>query len=136
MSISREEQHQMQRKHILAVNGSVEFLDFLRALLQDENFNVTTTNFVPNTFEQIDALQPDLLIIDLTIGHQAGWELLERLQEAAATHQIPVIVTSTDPKLLKSVEDQPAKYGGQRFLSKPFELDDLLQAVQDLIGQA
>ena len=49
---------QMARQHIFAVNGSPDFLDLLRELLQDERYNVTTTNFVPATFAQIDALQP------------------------------------------------------------------------------
>lgn len=136
MSLVPEQRSQMQRKHIVAVNSAVEFLDFLRELLQDEQFNVTTTNFVPATFDQIDALQPDLLIIDLRIGHQAGWDLLERLQQDAATRQIPVIVISTDPQLLERVQEQQEKFGGQHYLAKPFEVDDLLKSVHELIGQA
>lgn len=136
MSMSRDERRQMERKHILAVNGAVDFLDLLRELLQDEQYNVTTTNFVPGTFQQIDALQPDLIIIDLVIGQRAGWDLLERLQQEAATRQIPVIVTSTDPKLLELAKEQQEKFGRKHFLAKPFELDDLLQAVHDLIGHA
>lgn len=136
MSLVPEQRSQMQRKHIVAVNSAVEFLDFLRELLQDEQFNVTTTNFVPATFDQIDALQPDLLIIDLRIGHQAGWDLLERLQQDAATRQIPVIVISTDPQLLEWVQEQQEKFGGRHYLAKPFEVDDLLKSVHELIGQA
>lgn len=52
---------QMRRKHIFAVNGSSDFLDVIRELFQEEAYNVTTTNFVPHTFEQITALQPSLV---------------------------------------------------------------------------
>lgn len=31
-----------------------------------------TTNFVPGTFEQIQALNPSLQIVDLAVGEQAG----------------------------------------------------------------
>ena len=41
----------MERSHIFAVNGSPDFLDILRELFQQEQYNVTTTNFVPGTFE-------------------------------------------------------------------------------------
>ena len=72
----RNEQQQMARKHILMVNGVPEFLDFLRILFQEEGYNVTTTNFVPRTFDLIDALRPDIVIVDLVIGQEAGWSLL------------------------------------------------------------
>jgi CheY-like chemotaxis protein len=52
---------QMRRQHIFVVNGSAAFLDVVRELLQDEQYNVTTTNFVPLTFKQIETAQPSLL---------------------------------------------------------------------------
>jgi CheY-like chemotaxis protein len=107
--MTEAEREQMARKHIFVVNGSAEFLDIVRDLLQDEQYNVTTTNFMPRTFEQIHALRPELLIIDLVVGQQAGWDLLERLRNEAITRGIPVIVTSTDKRLLdRAVRIRPA----------------------------
>lgn len=63
---------QMKRKHVYVVNGSPEFLDIVRQLLQAENYNVTTTNFVPLSFHAIEATQPELLIVDLVVGEAAG----------------------------------------------------------------
>ena len=130
------EQRQMRRQHIFAVNGSPDFLGVLRELLQGEDYNVTTTNYVPNTFEQIAALHPSLLIIDLVIGHRAGADLLARLAEGAATREIPVIVVSTNRHLLDDVEMGPLRTSEYRYLVKPFDLDDLLKAVDELIGPA
>ncbi len=134
--MDNREHQQMGRKHIFVVNGAADFLDVLRELLQDEQYNVTTTNFVPDTFEQIAVLQPDLLMIDLAVGKQAGWDLLAHLAAAANTNEIPVIVFSTNRSLLEEVQGDPTRYGGQRFLSKPMDLDDVLTAVDELIGKA
>ena len=76
---------QMQRQHSFVVNGSVEFLDVVRELLQDEAYNVTTTNVVPRTFHQIETARPALLVVDLCHGEQAGWELLTALRQEAGT---------------------------------------------------
>jgi len=76
---ARATPEQMQRQHIFVVNGSVDFLDVVRDLLQDENYNVTTTNFIPNTFKQIETARPSLLIVDLIHGEMAGWDLLASL---------------------------------------------------------
>ena len=94
------ETRQMTRRHVFVINGAPVFLDLMREILQDERYNVTTTNFVPNSFAQIAALQPDLLILDLVVFDQAGWDRLEHLAAAASTSAIPVIVVSTDPTLL------------------------------------
>ena len=62
----------MRRQHVFVVNGSPHILNLLRKLLQDERYNVTATNFVPQTCDQIAALHPSLLSIDLAVGVRAG----------------------------------------------------------------
>lgn len=130
------EQAQRGRKHILAINGAAEFLNLVRDLFEGSNYNITTTNFVPNSFAVIDALQPDVVIIDVAVGQQAGWDLLERLHHEASTRQIPVIVVSTNPHLLDRAREQAERYGSANYLGKPFDLDDLEAMVQHLIGDA
>lgn len=131
-----EDRTQEGRKHIFIINGVPEFLNLMRDLFQDERYNVTTTNFVPNSFAQIAALQPDALIIDVVVGQQAGWELLEQLHAGAATTGIPVIVISTSPTLLDQAQAQAERYGNHQYLAKPFDLEELVRAIQDTIGEA
>ena len=131
-----EDRSQEQRKHIFAINGSPDFLNVIRELFQDEGYNVTTTNFVPNSFEQIAALAPDALIVDIVVGQRAGWELLEQINAEATTTGIPVLIVSTDPRLLERAQDQAARYGKNRYLIKPFSLDEMLTHIRDMIGAA
>lgn len=133
---NQNERRQMGRQHIFVVNGSPDLLDVIRQLLQDESYNVTTTNFVPETFDQVAALAPALLIIDLALHAHAGWELLEQSHADALTHGIPVVVISTELELLERARREKARYGGQRFIGKPFDIDVLLAAVEELIGSA
>lgn len=136
MEITPAERQQRQRKHVFVVNGDTPFLDLMRELLQDARYNATTTNYVPRTFDQIAALQPDLLIVDLVIGIQAGWDLLEALQGGALTHEIPIIVTSTDRSLLDRARADRAHHGSQRYVVMPFDLDNMLATIASLIGTA
>jgi len=131
-----EERAQAQRKHILGVNGHPPFLELLREILQDEQFNVTTTNYVPQTFDLITALKPDLIIVDLVVYHLAGWELLDRLHQDVVTHRIPLLLTSTDQTLLDRAKAEAARYGDHPVLVCPFDIADLLQAIDELIGKA
>lgn len=141
-SASRPEREQMGaaetaqqgRKHIFCVNGAAEFLALLAELFSDEHYNVTTTNYVPETFAMIHTLQPDLLIVDLVIGVHAGWALLEQLSQEAATRGIPLIVTSTDQRILDEMHANPERYGVHQQLVKPFDIDTILGFVTAAIG--
>ena len=131
-----EDRSQEGRKHIFVINGAPEFLNLMRDIFQDQRYNVTTTNFVPNSFDQIAALQPDALVVDIVLGQQAGWELLERLYGSVSTAGIPVLVVSTSPHLLEEARDQASRLGTHHYLVKPFDLDDLLSAITEMIGTA
>jgi CheY-like chemotaxis protein len=133
---ARATPEQMRRKHVFVLNGSPEFLDVVRGLLQDEQYNVTTTNFVPRSFSTIEAAQPDLLLIDLILGEAAGWDLLDHLQAAASTRDIPIVLMSTTPQLLTKAHDAAADLVKHRYLVKPFDLEHLLTIVGEMIGTA
>jgi len=67
---------------------------------------------------------------------QAGWDLLERLHADERTRELPVVVVSTDKAFLEEVQASLERYGGRRFLAKPFDIDDMLAAIDELIGTA
>jgi DNA-binding response OmpR family regulator len=127
---------QEQRKHVFAINGSPDLLNLIRDLFQEEGYNVTTTNYVPTSFAQIETARPDALIVDIVVGQQDGWELLEQLDTDADTAGIPVLVVSTDPRLLSRAQDQAARYGTHRYLEKPFDVEALLTHIREMIGTA
>lgn len=127
---------QIPRKHIYVINGSADFLYVIRVLLQWEQYNVTTSNFIPRSFEAIEAAQPSLLMIDLIPREQVGWELLRSLQQSASTRNIPVILVSTTPRLLDEAREQQETFGGNHYLRKPLDLDDLVARIEELIGEA
>ncbi len=131
-----EERSQEERKHIFAINGSPDFINIVRELFQEEGYNVTTTNFVPTSFEQIETAHPDALIVDVVVSHDEGWELLEALHADADTAGIPVLVVSTDPRLLTHAQGQAAHYGLHRYLEKPFDVDAMLMNIREMIGES
>ena len=126
--------HSQARKHVFVIQSEAAFLDVVRELLLDERYDVTATDFLPETFDAISRFQPDLLIIDLQFGRRAGWELLVQLTDTVLTRDIPVIVTSTDPELLHQARDLQSRFVDRHFLIKPFDLQILLNAIHDLIG--
>jgi DNA-binding response OmpR family regulator len=130
----KAERRRMNRRHIFVVTGTSNFLNLVRELLEGADFNVTTTNYVPETFDMVAALDPALLVVDLEIGQQAGWDLLERLQADAATRGIPVILSSAEPHLLEQARGDADRFGHHRIFIKPFDISDLVATVHEIIG--
>lgn len=124
------------RRHILAVNDSVELLTLLQELLEEEHYAVTTATFPTTTFDQIVTLAPTLLILDLVDGHQAAWDLLVRVGSEASTREMPILVTSTSQRVLDAAQHHHAQANGRHYLRKPFDLDELLRIVTDVVGPA
>ena len=120
------------RPHVMVFDSAQLMRDLMGELLQEARCHVTVSTFLPGSFDQITGLQPALLLIDLAMHEQVGWELLERLALDALTCRIPVLVTSTDRRLLERAEREHARYGGQGWVVKPFELEALLDEVRRL----
>ena len=123
------------RKRVFAANNSPDFLLIVRELLEAEGYAVTTSDFEPNVFTQIVMRQPDALVIDVSPGKSAGWDLLRRLHTEPVSTDTPVLVTSTSPALLEQAREEAAENGSNRsFLAKPMDLDELLATLREMIG--
>jgi DNA-binding response OmpR family regulator len=74
--------------------------------------------------------------VDLCHGGKAGWDLLTELRQQAATQQLSVILVSTSKQYLERAEEEHVIWGGDRYLLKPFDLEELLRMIPELIGEA
>ena len=125
---------QARRPHVFVIDASPDFLTLARDLLEEEGYAVTTTRDRGDAFDQAAAWHPDGILLDLVPGEPEGWELLVRLHADATTATIPVLVLSTSEALLAQAQAQADHLGGNAYFRKPFDLEELLQTLQDLIG--
>ena len=85
-------------------------------------------------FEIIQAQQPDLVILDLWLKQRGdGFALLEQLWQDSSTRQIPVLVCTTDTRMLEEY-DGVLQARGCDTLAKPFMVDDLLTRLAAHVG--
>ena len=75
---------------------------------------------------------PDVVLLDLTMEDLGGLEVLGRLREMNAAAR--VIVVSAD--IQRSTGAQVAAAGAFRFLAKPADADELMEAVNAALGEA
>lgn len=125
-------------KRILVVDDRENLLTLLRMLLEDEHYQVSVLQEGRGAVERIRDNPPDLVILDLKLADASGLDILEGLRAQSSTADIPVIVYTAAVIEAESVANlitgNPARYTNVSVLQKPFELDTLLERVQEVLG--
>ena len=78
--------------------------------------------------------RPDLILLDLHLPDISGEAVLHELQRDARTREIPVVIISAD-----ATTGQPErlrKAGASAYLTKPLDVDRLLETVDEALERA
>ncbi|MBL7998605.1 MAG: sigma-54-dependent Fis family transcriptional regulator [Candidatus Kapabacteria bacterium] len=76
--------------------------------------------------EELDSISPDLILLDIYLGHANGLDILERLRSEGITIPVIVMTAFTDIKIAV----RAMKAGAEEFIVKPIDLDQLEVAVE------
>jgi CheY-like chemotaxis protein len=76
--------------------------------------------------------RPDLVILDLYLAGTNGWEFLRSCQSDPSLNSIPISVFTSAPEELES--KGCFALGASHVLSKPFETETFIWAVQSLVS--
>jgi CheY-like chemotaxis protein len=127
----------MMAKLIMVVNDTQEILDMFRDILTGEGYAVSLHAYGKREVEEVQQVGPDLIISDFPPldREQYGWQFLQLLKMTRATAQIPVVVCTTN---LRAIQDNQSWMAskGIRVVPKPFDVDELLMAIESLVGKA
>lgn len=118
---------------LLVIDKSQELLDLYQIILQAEGYDVLLASFVFQNSGDIEFLHPDLILLDYSWNNHTHEDiLLQQLKMYPATAALPVILATTDEQVL--YDRGEAWYAqGVSVMLKPFEIDDLLQLVQQAL---
>lgn len=127
-------------KHILVLDDRQNFLTLMRMLLEDENYQVSVLQQGEGAIERIREVMPDLVILDLKLADASGTDILMGLRAQTSTSEIPVIVYSAavleTEALSNLIVGNPTRYANVSVLQKPFDLDTLLERIQQVLSAA
>lgn len=114
---------------LLVVDDEPAVLAFIREALTDEGYTVQTAGNGEEALQLARSLRPDLILLDVRLPGLDGWDVLDELR-AATGKQSPVVVMTAG----FDGQDRALATGAQGYLGKPFDLDDLISAVEAHAG--
>jgi DNA-binding response OmpR family regulator len=115
---------------IMVINDTQEILTLFRDLLTDEGYDVVLYSSAIHDMQEIERVAPDLIILDFIFGNEnMGFQMLQKLKMRRATERLPVIICTAALQIVREMEGYLQSKGVQVVL-KPFNIDDLLEAVR------
>ncbi len=119
-------------KKILIVDDETGIVEEIKDFLAEEGFEVHTADTGKTGIELLTQLKPHLVLLDMKLPDMPGLEVL-RVSKRLYPH-IRVIVTTgyVDQKVI----DETQQLERDAFLQKPFDLDQLKEEMDRLIGSA
>ena len=122
------------KKHILVVEDEEHLAVGIKFNLEAEGFRVTTVGnglAALKTIENVD-LPVDLIVLDLMLPGMSGYEVCEKVRQAGK--RMPVLMLSA--RTLSEDRTRGFEVGASQYLVKPFELEELLARIKNLLSQS
>ena len=118
---------------ILAIDDDADVLRTLGRLLERAGYQrVTACDDATAVAALAQEIQPDLLLLDYHLPGLTGATLMEELRAAAGPQSyLPVLIISGDATA--SVRQRALAAGATDFVTKPFEISEVLLRIQNLL---
>lgn len=113
---------------ILVVDDTATSLELLRSILAAEGFSILTASNGPTARHLCRHKQPDLVLLDVLMPGETGFEACAQLKSDPTTADIPIIFLSS----LDDVKSKVAglKIGGVDYVAKPVSGEEVLARVR------
>ena len=116
---------------IMLAEDDVTMVSLLTTLLKMEGFNVVALKADADVPAAVRAEKPDILLLDVHLLHQSGFDILDTLRNSEDTIGTRVIMSSGS-----NVREECMHHGANGFLMKPYMPDELITILKQAIKSA
>ena len=117
-------------KNIYLVEDDGDIRELIRYLLSKYGYNVFQCATAHIFREKMNELFPDLIIMDIMLPDGNGVDICAEIKSNESTRHIPVLLMSANINNALKFNESAA----EGFISKPFNIDDLLEKVQHMVA--
>ena len=113
---------------VLIIEDNFETLYSYEKFLQGSEFHVIPAKSVDEARRKLRDLRPAVIVLDVLLGEQSSWSLLEEIRANAETAKIPVIVVTVVDNRGKAFA-----LGADEFATKPIERSWMLDRLRRIV---
>jgi two-component system OmpR family response regulator len=118
-------------KNILVVDDDVEFIETVTALLESAHYSVKVATRGAELFQIQEEVPCDLVILDIELGNENGFELAVKLRQQS---QVPIIILSGRGREIDKV--MGLELGADDYVTKPYSSPEFLARVGSVLRRS
>lgn len=123
----------MAKKKIMVVDDEESLLELMKAILESNNYEVTTALNGEECLEKLKKEKPDLVLLDMMMPGMSGREVCDRIRKDPRTKDLKVVFL-TVAKFSEVGKRTLTEMKVLDYITKPFDNRDVLKRVRKVIG--
>ena len=99
--------------------------------LKNSNYIVSAFENAKEFYKKLDELVPDLILLDVMLPDESGYDIVRKLRKRPGTQDIPIIMVTaktTEMDMIKGFDG-----GADDYIKKPFSIMELITRVKALL---
>lgn len=117
------------KKTVLIADDDIDVLHILRGILRGKPVKIVEAADGDEAMEKVLENEPDLVILDVMMPGQSGWEVCRNIREHSSTATTRVIMLTGIGATMNELTSP--LYGADAYMDKPFDV----HALSELIDQ-
>jgi len=123
----------IKENNILIVDDSETNLVLLEAILEDSGCNVEKAFSAKEALVSLTRGIPDLILLDLLMPNENGFDLLKKLKSNNIFKSIPIIIVTAFANNENKI--MAKELGAADIIEKPINIKEFLQIIDDVLNQ-
>lgn len=119
-------------KRVLVIEDEPNIVEALSFLLTRDGFTVHTHQDGATAMDRVQALPPDLVILDVMLPGRSGFDILTDLQTLPEAARPPVLMLTARGQARD--RERALELGARHFIAKPFSNDDVRSLVAEILA--
>jgi DNA-binding response OmpR family regulator len=121
----------IRQARILVIDDDPDIGIMIKMMLEYKGYNVSVATRADLVDEMIDNDQFDLVIMDMLLSGTNGIDICRQMKQNPKTADLPVMMISAHP----NAKEICMQAGADEFISKPFDMQEILSKIQYLVNQ-
>jgi CheY-like chemotaxis protein len=122
----------MNKKKIMVVDDEENLVELVKKLLEQEGYEVVTALNGKKCLNKLKTFKPDLILLDMMMPGMSGREVCERIRKNPKTKSLKIAFL-TVARFSEIGKDVLKKLRVLDYITKPFDNDDLIRRVKQLV---